>query len=151
MIPITRALAAEHEMFRSVFTQVEQALPAVRTLGEVKQLTRLVEGLLLGHAAIEDDLLLLARPAVDGDGRRLDVCVKQHHEIDHRLTRVYTAKDVEQARVLFRAALDASRRHFKHEERVVFPLIEQAANLDTLTRLGTRWFLRQRTPAHWKV
>src|SRR5512137_1660877 len=50
MIPITRALIAEHRMFGVVFEQIEKLLPGLDRLEEVRRAARMVEGLLLSHA-----------------------------------------------------------------------------------------------------
>ena len=36
----------------------------------------------------------------------------------------------------------ASRRHFSHEERLFFPLLERVVQPATLTAMGTAWFLQ---------
>ncbi len=149
MIPITRALGAEHRMFDAVFEQVEELLPRLERLDEVKRLARLVEGLLLRHARSEGDLLLLARDHALEDRPRYERCRHEHQEIDSQLIHVHSARNVTRARALLRGALAASRKHFKHEERTVFPLIEKGVNPEALTKLGTVWFLQRHAPAHW--
>lgn len=49
------------------------------------------------------------------------------------------------------AAMAASRRHFKWEERFVFPLLDKLLDPELLRRLGTMWFLRKHAPANWTV
>jgi hypothetical protein len=45
----------------------------------------------------------------------------------------------------------ASRRHFKHEERKVFPPLEQGMKPEALTKLGAAWFLQRHAPPHWTL
>ena len=151
MIPITRALSAEHQMFCAVFDEVEKALPSLTRLEEVRRAARLVEGLLLSHAAVEEELLMLAEDHLPEGTRRYDHCRKEHQELDSRLTRVRSAREIAWARSLLRAALAASRKHFQREERKVFPLIEKGMKPETLTKLGTVWFLQRHAPANWTV
>jgi hypothetical protein len=151
MIPITRALTAEHQMFTAVFDQVEDLLPNLDRLDELKRLARLLEGLLLSHAKVEGDLLMLARDQAGKDKRRYERCRHEHQEIDSRLTRVHSARNVARARSLLRGALAASRQHFKHEERTVFPLLEKGIQREALTKLGTVWFLQRHAPARWTL
>ena len=94
MIPITRALNAEHLMFNAVFDEVERLLPRLNRLMEVKRLARLVEGLLRTHAKAEDDLLMLAQSHGSGDKCRYARCHHEHHEIDSQLTRVHSAANI---------------------------------------------------------
>jgi hypothetical protein len=149
MIPITRALSAEHQLFNAVFDQVEELLPGLNRLDEVKRLARLVEGLLVHHAKAEGDLLMLAQAHAREDQGRYDRCRHEHQEIDSQLTRVQSAGNIARARTLLRGALVASRRHFKHEERKVFPLVEKAIKPEALTKLGTVWFLQRHAPPRW--
>ena len=151
MIPITRALIAEHRMFGVVFEQVEKLLPSLDRLEEVRRAARMVEGLLLSHAKVEEDLLMLARDHVLGEKSRYDRCRKEHQEIDSQLTRVRSTRNIARARSLLRGAMAASRKHFQREERRIFPLIEKGMQLQTLTKLGTIWFLQRYAPANWTV
>jgi hypothetical protein len=144
MVTIITALVSEHRAFCAEFDRVEQVLPRTRKLEAVKLLAQQVEGMLVRHAAAEEDLLLLAR------GRRPEQKQSQsetihleHLEIDARLTQVHLARNLAQARRLFQAAIAVSRRHFKHEERMLFPMIEQVMDRGTLAKLGTIWTMRK--------
>jgi hemerythrin-like domain-containing protein len=138
-------------MFDVVFEQVEELLPGLERLEEVRRAARLVEGLLLSHARVEEELLLLAEDHLPADTRRYEHCRKEHQEIDGQLTRVRSTRGIAQARSLLRAAMAASRKHFKREEHTVFPLIEKRMKLETLTKLGTVWFLQRHAPANWTL
>jgi hypothetical protein len=138
-------------MFNAVFEQVEELLPGLNQLGEVKRLARLLEGLLLSHAKVEGDLLILAQGRVGEGKRRYDHCRHEHEEIDSRLTRVHSARNLPGARALLRGAIAASRKHFKHEERRVFPRLEEDIQPEALTKLGTVWFLQRYAPPRWTV
>jgi len=138
-------------MFCFVFDQIERILPGLNGLEEVRRAARLIEGLLLSHAQVEHELLVLARDQAPADQRRYDRCHKEHQEIDSRLTRVRSTREIAQARSLLRAAMTASRKHFKREERRVFPLIEKGMKPETLTKLGTVWCLQRYAPANWTL
>jgi hypothetical protein len=142
---------AEHQMFCFVFDQIERTLPGLEGLVEVRRAARLVEGLLLNHAKVEDELLMLAADPRPGDTRQHDHNRKEHQEIDSQLTRVRSTKKIARARSLLRGAMAASRKHFQREERRVFPLIEKRLKPETLIRLGTVWFLQRHAPAHWTL
>jgi len=138
-------------MFGVVFEQIEKLLPGLDRLEEVRRAARMVEGLLLSHAEMEEDLLRLAQDQVSGEKRRYDRCRKEHQEIDSRLTRVRSTRNIARARSLLRGAMAASRKHFQREERRIFPLIEKGLKLQTLTKLGTIWFLHRYAPANWTI
>ena len=151
MIPITRALTAEHKLFCAVFDEIEAMLPSVKRLAELREMGRMVEGLLRSHAVAEEDLVLLALDHSPIHKRRANRLHQEHHEIDSRLTRVCAVNDLARARSLLTAALAASRKHFQHEERVVFPFIEQAVEPGTLTQMGAVWLQRRHMPANWSA
>jgi len=138
-------------MFRAVFDQVEELLPGLERLQDVKRLARLVEGLLRKHAKAEDDLLMLpqGRPQI-GD-RPYMSCRHEHQEIDSHLTMVHSAHTAAQARTLLCKAMAASRKHFQLEDRKVFPLMEKRIPPEALAKLGTMWFLQQHAPTNWMV
>jgi len=56
---------------------------------------------------------------------------------------VTAARRLADARRLLSAAVLASREHFDHEERIVFPIAEKAMKRETLTELGKTW-MKQR-------
>jgi hypothetical protein len=66
-----------------------------------------------------------------------------------RLTQVQLANDLEEASLLLRSALAASRRHFKREELNVFPLIERLMGAERLSKLGRIWLMRNEANHAW--
>lgn len=151
MIPITRVLSAEHQMFRALFDQIEELLPRLERLEEVKRLARLVEGLLLSHAKVEADLFMLAQDPAGRSEHYYDRCCHEHQEIDSQVIRLQSARNIAGARRLFRGAMAASRRHFQLEERKAFPRLEKEVKPEALAKLGTVWFLQRHAPRHWTL
>lgn len=144
MIAITDALTAEHGVFCALFDQIEVMLPRLRRLAEVKILAGLVEGLLLSHGAAEEDLVLVALDRKLAQRGRCDQFYRQHQEIDVRLRQAQAAASLTQACHLLQAAVLASRAHFQHEERYVFPLVERVLSRQQTWKLGLVW-MRQRS------
>jgi hypothetical protein len=149
MFTIISALVSEHRKFRAEFTRLERALPQARSLGQIKLMARLVEAMLLEHAAGEEDLVLLALDHVPQHKQQSNRFHQEHQEIDVRLTQVQLARTIEEASLLLRSALGASRRHFKREEETVFPLIERLMGADRLMKLGRIWLLRNQDRHPW--
>ncbi len=143
MMTITEALVAEHAAFLTVFEHMESLLPQLGTVQEAQMLAGLAERLLQHHGAMENDLAYAALDHVLADKGRLDRLHQEHKEIDERLEKVRKAHDISEARRLLRAALQASREHFKFEEEHVFPVIERSLRGDALAELGHAW-LKQR-------
>lgn len=147
MLPITQALITEHAVFTTVFNKIEHLLPGLHTVDEVKLLGALVEALLEEHGAAETDLAYAALDhALDHEGR-LNKLHEEHHEIDARLRAIQTAATLTDAQHLLKLALRSARKHFKREERNVFPLLEQMLHKETLAQLGGGWMDQHRAQA----
>jgi hypothetical protein len=151
MIPITVVLRAEHKMFRGLFDHIQKVLPTVEERAEVKHLARLCEGMLRNHDRAQEELSLRVHHRAAKLPRRNGRLHRHHQDINDRLNLVYVAKDVAQARTLLQAVLVASRKYFKYEERVFFPLVEKSIEPKALEKLGTVWVLRHYSPEHWTV
>lgn len=158
MMTITDALIAEHGVFCALFDHIESVLPRLQRLAEVKILAGLVEGLLLSHGAAEEDLVLVALDRTLAQRGRCEQFYRQHQEIDARLRRAQTADGLTEARRLLQTAVLASRQHFHHEERFVFPLVERVMTRRQIGKLGRLWVRRRSrlarqvvcSPAPWR-
>ncbi len=136
---------AEHQVFHALFDQIESRASTSASLGELKLMASLMEGMLKSHSDTEDDLFLgPLEHCFEQIGQR-DHLLQEHQEMDGNLRRVQEAKRLDRARDLLLAAVAHSRRHFDKEERIVFPLAERVLNSNTLSSLGAAWF-EQRNP-----
>jgi hemerythrin-like domain-containing protein len=136
---ITDILLAEHMVFHNVFDHIEDRLPALQTLAEVKALAEVMESLLSAHSRTEEDLVFAPlEHCLEQIGQR-DTFENEHHEIDAGLLKVREARQLADARRLLSAAVQASRKHFDHEERIVFPIAERVMKAKTLNELGKTW------------
>lgn len=142
MTTITDALITEHAVFSAVFDQIERVLPKLDSEVTIKMLGTVVEGLLHDHANTENNLAYTALDHVLAHKGDLDRLYHDHEEIGTHLKSVQTAGSVAEARQLLKIALAASREHFRHEERAVFPLMEKVLKPDILAELGDTWLER---------
>ncbi len=133
---ITEALAAEHTVFLNLFEQIERVLPGCRTVGQVRLLASVVEGLLESHADAETNLAYRALDHLLADQNQLDRLHHDHREIDARLEDAQSTRSLTEARRLLTAAIEVSRAHFDHEESSVFPFLERMLARETLRDLG---------------
>jgi len=133
---ITEAIALEHATLSRVFDEVERVLPRLRSAAEVGTLATILEGLLRTHAQREVDLAFVALDDTPHDKGRLATLHDDHRELDKRLGQVHQAATCGQAQRLLRAAMNASREHFRQEERRLFPVVENTLGLGVLTALG---------------
>ncbi|NGO40271.1 hypothetical protein G4L39_12825 [Limisphaera ngatamarikiensis] len=140
---ITDILLAEHIVFHNIFDHIERTLPRLKTLAEIRALAALLEDLLRGHSKAEDELLLAPlEHYLEQIGQR-DSFEHEHHEIDANLLRIHQARSVAEARRLMQHALTYSRKHFDHEERIVFPMAEKVLKATTLRELGRIWLQKR--------
>ncbi|MGD0349512.1 MAG: hemerythrin domain-containing protein [Verrucomicrobiota bacterium] len=139
MATIIETLVMEHVVFRAVFDEIERVLPGLNSTQEVKVLSTVVERVLGQHAETETDLAYAALDHVLAQKGELNHLYQDHKEIDHNFKRVRGASSLAEAQRLLKKALAASREHFRHEERVVFPLLERALPSETLIELGETW------------
>jgi hemerythrin-like domain-containing protein len=135
-LPITYCLTNEHAVFCNVFNEIERLLPDVRTVAEVRLLSRLVEGMLSHHADVEKNLAFAALDQALAEKGQLKQLNQDHEEIDSCLRKAALATDFAQAVRLLKTGLKASRTHFNREEESVFPLFEKILSSEALTALA---------------
>jgi hemerythrin-like domain-containing protein len=136
MLMITDTLLAEHRVFRDLFDEIETLLPELTEVTETRLLATLVERVLLRHAEVESSLAYAALDHALKQRGQLERLHQDHEEIDGSLRRARKASTLKQSRRLLKAAIEASRAHFRREERGVFPLLERVLQPETLAALG---------------
>jgi hemerythrin-like domain-containing protein len=136
MKTIIESLITEHTVMRHLFDEIDRLLPGVRTVAEVRLLTRLVEGLLSRHADVEQNLAYAALDHALAQKGELKHLYQDHEEIDLRLRSAALATDFAEAVRLLKAGLKASREHFHREEQTVFPLFEKLFDPAAMEALG---------------
>lgn len=145
-LTITQALRAEHVVFHNLFDHIERATPEARTLAEVRTLARVMESMLLAHAAVEDELLMEPlQPSLSQMGQQENFH-EEHEEIDSDLQAVFACRKLTEAKWLLQKVVVMSRRHFYKEETVIFPLAERVLNVKSLAALGRRWAEQRKMP-----
>jgi len=136
MDTITKVLVQEHAVFCAVFDQIEQVFPRLTTAQEVKVLSAVVEGLLAGHSKTETEMAYVALDHVLAERGKLQRLHQDHKEIDVHFKQVQGAESFAEAQTHLKKALAASREHFRHEEKVVFPLLERVLSNAALGKFG---------------
>ena len=140
---ITDALLAEHVVFHSLFDHIERAAPQLKSLGEVRALAELLEGMLVKHSKSEDELLMhYLEASIEQMGHR-DTFHEEHELIEQHLGAVRGARALKSAQQLLVDAVIGARKHFDKEERLVFPLAEKVISYHNIMKLGKQW-LEQR-------
>ncbi len=141
---IIDVLVIEHQVFLTLFDEIERTLARLKNVGEVRMLCRLIAGLLHNHGEEEANLIYIALDHVLLERHQLTRLNHDHHELDVVLKKVEELEDLGEARRQFKITLAMARAHFNDEEQNVFPVIERVLHRATLVELGNVWKARYR-------
>jgi hemerythrin-like domain-containing protein len=139
METITKTLIMEHAVFCKVFAQMEQVLAGSPSAPEVKLLASVAEGLLRSHGDAETDLAYSVLDHALADRGAVEQLYQDHREIDAQFKLIHRATDSAEALRLLKRVLAATREHFRREEKIVFPVLEQTLQPATQQTLGQKW------------
>lgn len=144
---ITDAFIAEHAVIYAQLDYLEHAIPAARTLGEVKVMAALLEAALKPHADAEDELLFNGlEPGLDQMGK-LEKVQHEHDAICKGLECVQTARTKKEAQRRLLSVVHLTRKEFDLEDRILFRMAEELLREDTLVKLGKSWARKRFVPA----
>jgi hemerythrin-like domain-containing protein len=144
---ITDAFIAEHAVIYAQLDHLDHAIPAARTLGEVKVMASLLEAALKPHADAEDELLFNGlEPGLDQMGK-LEKVQHEHDAICKGLERVQTARTKKEAQRRLLNVVHLTRKEFDLEDRILFRMAEELLREDTLMKLGKSWARKRIVPA----
>jgi hemerythrin-like domain-containing protein len=136
---ITQALILEHEILRQIFDQIESVLSRSQSARVVKSLALVVEGLLSKHGKIEINLVYSVLDHVLAERNASKDLYQHHEELDGHFARIHRTSGPAKASSLLKKALTATREHFRREEQIVFPTLEEILRPETLWTLGDQW------------
>jgi len=143
VMKITDVLRAEHAVFHNLFDHIEAVLPRTRTLAEVKTLAMLADKVMAPHSKTEDDLFIEPLEHCFDQIGQNETFHEEHRQIEEMLADVHQVKTLKKAKQILLAAMTASRKHFKKEERIVFPMAERILKAKTMSELGEQWLRRR--------
>lgn len=140
---ITDVLRTEHAVFHNLFDHIETVAPHLKTLAEVRSLATLVDKVMAPHTKTEDDLFIEPLEHCFDQIGQNETFHAEHQQIKESLDSIHKAKTLKDARRMLLGAIDASRKHFEKEERIVFPLAERVLKTKSLSELGQQWLSRR--------
>jgi len=144
---ITDAFIAEHAVIYAQLDHLDHAIPAARTVGEVKVMAGLLEAALKPHADAEDELLFNGlEPGLDQMGK-LEKVQHEHDAICKGLEGVQTARTKKEAQRRLLNVVHLTRKEFDLEDRILFRMAEELLREDTLVKLGKSWARKRIVPA----
>ena len=136
---MTDALRGEHGVFYAMFDHLEQSIDQTASLEAIRSQAAQLAAALVPHARLENDVLFSRAEAELGSGGPIAVMRAEHDQIEGILSSVGAAADVVDARRRVRQTMALAREHFRKEEVVLFPLIEERVPASVLAQLGARW------------
>jgi hemerythrin-like domain-containing protein len=143
---ITDAFIGEHAALYAQLDHLEQAVPAAKTLGEVKAMAALIESALRPHAALEDELLFNGlEPGLDQMGK-LEKVQHEHDAICKALDLIRTSRSRKDAQRRLINVVHLTRKEFDLEDRVIFRMAEELLREETLVKLGKAWAKQRNVP-----
>lgn len=144
---ITDAFIAEHAVIYAQLDYLEHAIPAARSLGEVKVMAGLLEAALKPHAEAEDELLFNGlEPGLDQMGK-LEKVQHEHDAICKGLEQVKAARTRKEAQRRLLSIVHLTRKEFDLEDRIIFRMAEELLREDTLVKLGKAWARKRIVPS----
>ena len=144
---ITDAFIAEHAVIYAQLDYLEHAIPAAKTLGEVKVMAGILEAALKPHAEAEDELLFNGlEPGLDQMGM-LEKVQQEHDAICKGLEKVRNSRTRKDAQRCLLSIVHLTRKEFDMEDRILFRMAEELLREETLLKLGKSWAHRRSVPA----
>jgi hemerythrin-like domain-containing protein len=144
---ITDAFVAEHAVLYAQLDHLEEAVPAARTMGEIKAMAALLEAGLRTHAELEDELLFDGlEPGLDQMGK-LEKIQHEHGAICHGLDLVRQSRTKKDAQRRLLNVVHLTRKEFDLEDRVIFRMAEEILREETLQKLGKSWAKHRVVPS----
>jgi hemerythrin-like domain-containing protein len=144
---ITDAFLGEHAVIYAQLDHLETAVPAARTLGELKAMAAMLEAALSTHAALEDDLLFNGlEPGLDQMGK-LEKVQHEHGAICKALAQMRAARTRKEAQGRLLNIVHLTRKEFDLEDRIIFKIAEETLRPETLEKLGKAWARKRMVPA----
>lgn len=136
---LTEALRTEHAIFRIMFDHLERVVPELKAVSEIKLLARMAEKILRGHSEMEQNLAYATLDHMLHEKGNLGRLSTEHQQLYDRFHQVQEAPRAVESRSLLLSAIVIAREHLSYEEQVIFPLIDQTLQTDSLEELGAAW------------
>ena len=136
---LTDALIGEHGAFRALLKEIEGMVSYAGEAAQVESAMAIFRAEVTQHARLEENLLFPAiEPYLDSNDLIAQMR-SEHQEIRSGLGSIEDARDLDQALEAVQHTLEAARRHFENEEKILYAFAQKVLDEETLTRLGEDW------------
>ncbi len=142
---ITQVLLGEHGAMYPLLDRIEADAPSAG-LPAIRAQAVMLDSVLISHANLEDALLRpailphLPAPAMNPDGSPAPT---DHEVIEAELRAVLAAETPVEARRLLLDTVAKTRKHFRKEETLIFPIADRELSGEAQSRLGAEWAVRR--------
>jgi hemerythrin-like domain-containing protein len=143
---ITNVMEVEHRLLNNQADFIEQRLPQVQDISELRGLLENFIAAFESHARLEETLLFRELENYLGAGGTI-LSLRDnmgHEEMSSAMQHVMAQEDLKEARLKLVKTLNFARKHFIREEQELFPLAEKEMKFSHLAALGDKWMARRR-------
>jgi hemerythrin superfamily protein len=135
MAGVVTLIKDDHAKLEKVFKQLEAQK------GDVKELLRQVEELLVPHSKAEEEVVYPAiKSAVPKESEDVDDGLAEHHHVEQTLTKLLAMDpDAPGADGLVAAMIGEVRHHVEEEEDLILPKFSKELSSQQLTELGEQF------------
>jgi hemerythrin-like domain-containing protein len=141
---ITDALLGEHGVFYAQFDHLDQLVPAVERVADIRTQAALLGAALATHANIEEELLFKSLDPHPEAAGPLNVMRREHQVVEGTLGQIPTVAELDQSKELFLDLIEVARQHFAKEERILFHMASSLLGEAKLGELGSNWAKRRK-------
>ena len=140
---IIQALVGEHGALGAILDHLEQNVPVVGGLWELRAQVCLLRSVLSSQMTIEDELLFSGLEyAIWRDGPLAALRI-EHSQIMGALTWAPQLENLDEAKRFVLETVDLIRQNLAKKQEIVFPLAQEKLHPDLLEKLGYEWAERR--------
>jgi hemerythrin-like domain-containing protein len=140
---IIEALVGEHGALGAMLDHLQQAVPLVGGVWELRAQISLLRSVLVSQMTIEEDLLFSSLEHAIGRDGPLAALRMEHDKIEDALSWAPQIEDLDEAKRLVLETVNLVRHNFQSEEHMLFNLAEEKLHPDLLVKLGKEWAERR--------
>ena len=143
---IIEALIGEHGALGAMLDHLQQAVPIVGGMWELRAQVSLLRSVLISQMTIEEELLFSSLEHAIGRDGPLAALRMERDKIEDALSWAPQVESLDEAKRLVVETVNLARQNFQREEQVLFRLAEEKLHPDLLEKLGREWAERRGVP-----
>lgn len=140
---IIEALIGEHGALGAMLDHLEQNVPIVGGMWELRAQVSLLRSVLVSQMTIEEELLFSSLEYAIGRDGPLAALRMEHDKIEDALSWAPQIENLDEAKRLVLETVALARQNFAKEEALLFQLAADKLHPDLLLQLGQEWAERR--------